>query len=240
MKNQLIILKNNKMTITSLELVNQVNVFREAESENREEKRATLAHSDLLKVIRDEFEEEIGEGEISESSYVNTQNKKQPMYILTSSQAKQVLVRESKYVRKALIAYIERLETFLREKQSAQWQTAHLQGKKTRKLATDAIRDKLIPLAIEQGSTNYTRFYTVYSKMINDLLGIHSDQRESLPYHYLATIDMLERIIENIISAGVDKATHYKEIYHICKAKCYMASELSFLPKLKPIALIAG
>ena len=37
-------------------------------------------------------------------------NREQPMFVLTLSQAKQVLVRESKFVRKHVIAYLEQLE----------------------------------------------------------------------------------------------------------------------------------
>jgi phage antirepressor YoqD-like protein len=91
--------------ITSIELVKQINLFREQEG-NRTE----LGHNDLLKIIRDEFEEEIGLGKISQSSYINSQNKEQPMFTLTISQGKQVLVRESKFVRKATIIYLEALE----------------------------------------------------------------------------------------------------------------------------------
>lgn len=86
-------------------MLEQINIFRKEEGN-----RAILQHYDLLKVIRDEFEEEIGLGEISLSSYKNSQNKEQPMFILTLNQAKQVLMRESKYVRKAVILYIENLE----------------------------------------------------------------------------------------------------------------------------------
>lgn len=95
----------NKNEITSLELVEQINIFRKQEGN-----RAELQHYDLLKIIRDEFEEEIGLGKISVSSYKNSQNKEQPMYNLTYNQAKQILVRESKFVRKAVIQYIEKLE----------------------------------------------------------------------------------------------------------------------------------
>lgn len=102
-----------KDTITSLELLEQINIFRKEEGN-----RATLQHYDLLKVIRDEFEEEIGLGEISLSSYKNSQNKEQPMFILTLNQAKQVLMRESKFVRKAVILYIERLENQVMELQN--------------------------------------------------------------------------------------------------------------------------
>lgn len=97
-----------KETITSLELVKEINMFREQEG-----RRTELQHCDLLKVIRDEFEDEIGVGKISESYYMNSQNKKQPMFVLTYQQAKQVLVRESKFVRRAVIAYINKLEEAL-------------------------------------------------------------------------------------------------------------------------------
>lgn len=73
-----------------------------------------LRHDTLLNIIRDEFEEEIGLQKILETPYVHPQNKQTyPMFTLTLSQAKQVLVRESKYVRKHVIAYIDELEKAL-------------------------------------------------------------------------------------------------------------------------------
>lgn len=88
-----------KDTFTSLELVEQINHFRSLEGS-----RSKLSHNDLLKVIRDEFEEEIHEGKISHMLYDvkigNGAKRKSPMFVLTTSQAKQVLVRESKFVRR--------------------------------------------------------------------------------------------------------------------------------------------
>lgn len=95
----------NKDSITTLELLKQINIFREQEG-NRSE----LKHYDLLKIIRDEFEEEINEGKISVVDYKDKKGELRPMYILTYNQAKQILVRESKFVRKAMIHYIEELE----------------------------------------------------------------------------------------------------------------------------------
>ena len=112
----------NKETITSKELLEQVNFFREkeyefkakngtlTEAEKKRGKFVELEHKDLLKVIRDEFEEEIDEGKISPMSYKDTYSREQTMFILTLKQAKQVLLRESKFVRKAVIEYIEKLE----------------------------------------------------------------------------------------------------------------------------------
>lgn len=105
-----IIEKRNKDAITSLELVEQINLFR-----SKDGSKAVLRHDTLLDIIRDEFSEEIGLQKILETHYIHPQNKqKYPMFILTFSQAKQVLVRESKAVRKAVIKYLENLENRLR------------------------------------------------------------------------------------------------------------------------------
>lgn len=94
-----------KNTVTSLELVEQINIFR-----SQERNRSELQHNDLLKIIRDEFEEEISLGKISQSTYKNDRGREYPMFELTFNQARQVLVRESKFVRKHIMFYIEELE----------------------------------------------------------------------------------------------------------------------------------
>lgn len=103
--NELIIFEKEVDKITSLELLEQINIFRKQENRN------DLAHYDLLKIIRDEFEEEMGIGKISETHYTHPQNRqKYPMFVLNLSEARQVLTRESKFVRKAVIRWIEMLE----------------------------------------------------------------------------------------------------------------------------------
>ena len=100
-----------KDTITSLELVEQINMFREQEGNGTK-----LKHYTLLEIIRDEFLEEINDQKILGVTYKDRKNEDRPMYILTFNQAKQVLVRESKRVRKAVIEYIEKLENALKNK----------------------------------------------------------------------------------------------------------------------------
>lgn len=94
----------SKETITSRELLKQINIFR------AQEERSELRHDTLKGIIRDEFEEEINIQEILDIEYKDSRGRKQCEYVLTLSQAKQVLVRESKFVRKAVIRYIEELE----------------------------------------------------------------------------------------------------------------------------------
>ena len=101
---------NKQEYITSLELLKQINLFR-----SQDGNRSELRHDTLLEIIRDEFEEEIGLQKLLETPYIHPQNKQQyPMFSLTISQAKQVLVRESKFVRKAIINYLEVLEDKLK------------------------------------------------------------------------------------------------------------------------------
>lgn len=93
-------------TITSLELVEQINLFRKEEGKD-----TSLRHDTLLNIIRDEFEEEIGLQKILETQYTHHQNKqKYPMFELTIAQGKQVLLRESKFVRRHVVAWLERFE----------------------------------------------------------------------------------------------------------------------------------
>lgn len=129
-----------------------------------------------------------------------------------------------------------RMRQFILEKQSAEWKESRAIGKKTRRDETDVIMSKLIPLAESQGSQNAGKLYMTYSKLVNLTLEIKAGTRDDLPTDYIDAIRFLERAIENIISIEVDKCTHYKEIYQICKTKCNIIKELAFLPSLKEIA----
>jgi len=105
----------NQEQITSLELLKQINLFREQEGD-----RSELEHKNLLVIIRDEFEDEINELKIQPVAYKDKKGESRPMFTLTISQAKQVLVRESKFVRKAIINHLEILEERLKKPQLPQ------------------------------------------------------------------------------------------------------------------------
>lgn len=114
MNNQLITMDfGSEATISSFELLDQINLFR-----SRDVKKSKLIHKNLLAVIRDEFSED-DEGElqglkIKQSFRIrelpNGGHKNEPYYELTISQAKQVLLRESKLVRRKVIEYLENFE----------------------------------------------------------------------------------------------------------------------------------
>lgn len=96
---------HNKTEWTSIELVDVINHFRAIDG-----KKNKLLHKNLMAVIQDEFSEEINGLNFQPVSYQDKKGEFRPMYKLTSSQAKQVLVRESKAVRRAVIQMLEYLE----------------------------------------------------------------------------------------------------------------------------------
>jgi len=180
-------------------------------------------------------------GTLSVLNGESTGGRPEQFYQLSEEQAAflMTLLRNSKKVvqfKKELVKEFYRMRRFLIEKQSAEWRQARITGKQTRKDETDVILTKLIPLAESQGSKNAGKLYMTYSKLVNSALGIQAGQRDNLSLTYVETIKFLERAIENIISIEVDKGTYYKEIYQICKVKCQMIKELSFLPSLDLIA----
>lgn len=104
--------ENSSDRITSLELVKQINLFRKQEG-NRSE----LRHDTLRSRIKDEFDEEILSQKILEKSVSSNGGRPTLVFELSLSQSRQTLIYESKFVRKAVIFYIEKLENALRDKQ---------------------------------------------------------------------------------------------------------------------------
>lgn len=233
-----------KDKITSLELLKQINYYRKQEGN-----RIELQHKDLLKIIKLEFEEEINEGKISpvknekdwrkfspmseaelkkslEKSnikigyYKDTYGRKQPMYILTLSQGKQVLVRESKFVRRHTIQYLEQLERTLFQiainQNDEQWKAVREQEKILRRKETDTIQE-LIIYAKAQGSKHQEKLYTVYSRLIHKLLGNYTKEREALPVFDTIDVLRLEQVFDKVIQNGMKQGKYYKDIYQDCQ-----------------------
>jgi phage regulator Rha-like protein len=159
-------------------------------------------------------------------------NEEQSIFLMTLFDNSPIVLE----FKKSLAREFVKMRRFILEKQSAEWQQARLTGKQIRKDETDIILTKLIPHAESQGSHNAGKLYLTYSKLVNMTLNIEAGQRNNLPLAYIDSIKFLERAIENIISIEVDKGTNYKEIYQVCKAKCQIIKDLSFLPELKLIS----
>lgn len=175
-----------------------------------------------------------------ESTYKDSSGKNNKEYLLTRDGFSLLVMGFTG--QKALewkIKYIEAfnsMEAFIREKLSSEWQETRIKGKLARRNETDIIMNKLIPLAISQGSKNAGKLYMTYSKLVNDCVGIPDKSRDKVVRRILDVIYNLENLIEHVISEEVDKGTYYKNIYQICKGKCKLLVELSYLPENKLIA----
>ena len=116
---ELIITNQDKETrISSVELVEIINQFRQVESETIGKEYKKLQHKNLMAKIKNEVEvlESLGlEGQLNfkPSSYTNLQNKEQPCYSLNRNGMLQMLNSESTLVRFKTIEYIENLENKL-------------------------------------------------------------------------------------------------------------------------------
>lgn len=106
---------SNEVRITSVELVELINQFREVENN-----KSKLQHKHFMAKIRKEIETLKtlglrGEPNFCPSSYVNSQNKEQPCYSLNRDGMLQMLNSESVLVRYKTIEYINALEDKLRK-----------------------------------------------------------------------------------------------------------------------------
>ena len=206
-----------KNTMTSLELVKLINNFRKEEGDKR-----ILRHSNLKVSIQRDFEGMLPE----KHTYINSQNKVEyEYYDLDFYQSVQLLMKESIKVRQNVIKYIKKLEKenmelrqALWNKQNSEWLETRKQGKLTRRSETDVIAS-LILMAKKQGSKNADKLYTVYSNLVNKLVGIKSKQRDIVSIETLEHIRLLEDLILKVIANGIENDVYYKNIYQNCKEK---------------------
>ena len=122
MSDTLAVLNNVKgaeeIEMLSPQVVDMINGFR-AEEGNRK----VLRHKDFMRSIRKEIEAlknagvEVGQRNISPSSYINSQNKEQPCFKMSKSWVMQMCNKESAFVRFKTQQYIEALENRLKQQQ---------------------------------------------------------------------------------------------------------------------------
>ena len=108
--NNLIINNNEEIRITSKDLCDVINIFRKEEGNE-----TVREHNDLMKSIRAELKalENAGidgQGNFSQSSYINKQVKFQPCFLMTEEAVMQMLNKESAVVRYKTQQYIKSLK----------------------------------------------------------------------------------------------------------------------------------
>ena len=197
-----------------------------------------LRHDRLLNIIKSEFNLKIDLQNILEmlkekeqlnfepmfidgifiSTYKDSYDREQIMFILTIDQAKQVLLRESRIVRSKVIEYLNLLEKRIRQLERKKGITA-------RKEETEAIK-----MLLEYGNIPKEKqhlYYMTYSKLPFVALGMKRVERDKLPADDLELIKELENIIEKTILKGIVKKLEVKAIYKECKKACIGSLEIN-------------
>ena len=200
----------NKETVTSLELLEQINIFREQEGKSK------LEHYQILRKIRDEFTAD----KIIVSKYKDETGKENDMYILTFNQSRQLATRESKKVRTAIFEYIEKLENAIIKLQEQKRNEARLLGKITRKLETDSIKGLMIYGKIEP--CNQWKYYKHYTDLIYSVMGYNpknKPRREEMTQSELIILDKLESVVNMEINNNIALRIPFIMIYQNVKDK---------------------
>ena len=197
-----------KQTITSLELLEQINFFRA-----REGKKKPLRHDTLLNIIRDEFDEEIQVQKILELSrdleVGNGAIKKSPYFVLTIPQAKQVLLRESKFVRKSVIHRLEELE---QKEQLQLMEVPRYVAELETKLKTTAERLETL------------------EKIINKIpLMVNAELRKRETAQRKANIKEIKKKIVEIIDSKKNRRTAWEKLYKVFSKKYNIDLEKEFI-----------
>lgn len=204
----------NKETVTSLELLEQINIFRKQEGKSK------LEHYDLKKIIRKELSKDFNAGKISCIKQKDSRGREQDLYILTFSQGKRVLLRESPTVRQAVIEYIDKLESAIIQLQEQKRNEARLLGKITRKLETDSIKGLMIYGKVEP--RNQWKYYRHYTNLIYSVMGYNTKnkpRREEMTQSELIILDKLESVVNMEINNNIALRIPFIMIYQNVKDK---------------------
>jgi len=204
----------NKETVTSRELLEQINIFRQQEGKSK------LENYDLKKIIRKELKKDFNAGKISCIKETDSRGREQDLYILTFSQGKRVLLRESPTVRQAVIEYIDKLENAIIKLQEQKITEARYLGKITRKLETDSIKGLMAYGRIEP--RNQWKYYRHYTNLAYSVMGYNpknKPKREEMAQGELIILDKLESVINMEISNNIALGTPFILIYQNVKDK---------------------
>ena len=133
------------------------------------------------------------------SKYKDKSGKENEMFVLALNQAKQVLMRESKFVRKAVIKYIDYLENQNRQLE----ELARLQARELSKV-TRNIETLNLKALLEYGKVRKEKqkiYYIHYSNLARNIAGIPKGiKRDELSQGQLGILQQVELIMAAVIN----------------------------------------
>lgn len=112
------------------------------------------------------------------------------------------------------------------ERQTPAWQTARIEGKKTRRLETDAIKI-FVEYARAQGSKNPDKYYMNFTKLANQVVGISPGGRDGGTTAQLLDLRTVEHVIDWAILHEISGHEEYHKAYQNVKVKVLQVAALA-------------
>lgn len=115
-----------------------------------------------------------------------------------------------------LVKQFFEMRKFIMERHTAEWVESRKQSKLNRKTQTDAIKE-LVEYAQANGSKNSNRYYAIYSRLADKVVGIQN--RDEAHISQLNTLSVVEAVIGSTIHECIAKNMEYHEIYKVCQKR---------------------
>lgn len=164
------------------------------------------------------------------SSYKDASGKNNPMYYINRDGFTFLVMGfTGKKATEWKWKYIEafnHMERILLEKNTKLWIEYRTNGKVTRRLETDMIKE-FCNYAESQGSKNFARYYMIFSKLADTACGI--TDRDNCSIDQLSKLDLVEKVIRNSIQEGMGINKPYKQIYKDVKSRIETLLEIAYL-----------
>ena len=146
------------------------------------------------------------------SKYKDKSGKENEMFVLALNQAKQVLMRESKYVRKAVIGYIDYLENQNRQLEELTRLQARELAKATKNIETLNIKALLYYGKVSKPKQKF--HYIHYTNLARDIAGIPKGlKRDELTQGQLGILQQVELIMSAVINECINEQIPFTLIY---------------------------
>lgn len=112
------------------------------------------------------------------------------------------------------------------ERQTESWQTARIEGKKARRLETDTIK-MFVEYAQAQGSKRPDKYYMIFTKLANQVVGITTGDRDGCSTTQLLDLRTVEHVIDRAILHEISNHEEYHKAYQNVKAKVFQVAALA-------------
>lgn len=120
------------------------------------------------------------------------------------------------------------MERALSDRQSPAWRQARLEGKKARRMETDAIK-AFVAYATAAGSKSADKYYIHFSKLADKAVGI--TDRDTASTAKLLDLRVVEQIIELAVVKEMAANMEYRQAFQNVRERVQQVAALAFLPE---------